>query len=229
MRTRRRAGRRVGRRTTVLGAITTLAATLLVVLPAPTASAHGALTFPATRTYACYVNGLEGGNGGDLNPTNPACQAAIAQGGKQPLWDWFGNLLPSIGDQWRNLPDGSLCGPSEKYAAYRLARTDWPTTEVRAGANVTIRYNAWARHPGTWYQFITKDGWNPNQPLGWDDLEPWHEVTDPPVNGNGPHGPEYTWPATMPNKSGRHIIYSVWERSDSPEGFFNCSDVVFTN
>ncbi|WP_328796398.1 lytic polysaccharide monooxygenase [Halosaccharopolyspora lacisalsi] len=29
------------------------------------------------------------------------------------------------------------------------------------------------------------------------------------------------------SKSGRHIIYSVWQRSDSPEAFYNCSDVLF--
>jgi predicted carbohydrate-binding protein with CBM5 and CBM33 domain len=215
------------RKAAILGGIVSLTAAFLVVLPAPAAMAHGGLTYPATRTYACYVDGLEGGNGGDLEPTNPACKDAVAQGGKQPLWDWFGNLLPNIGDQWESLPDGSLCGPSDKYAAYRMARTDWPTTEVQAGADITIRYNAWAQHPGTWYQFVTKDGWDPAQPLGWDDLEPWHQVTDPPVNGGGPHGAEYTWPATLPNKTGRHIIYSVWERSDSPEGFFNCADVIF--
>ncbi|MBM7865141.1 hypothetical protein JOD27_008998, partial [Lentzea nigeriaca] len=29
------------------------------------------------------------------------------------------------------------------------------------------------------------------------------------------------------NKSGRHIIYSLWQRSDSPEAFYSCSDVQF--
>ncbi len=28
-------------------------------------------------------------------------------------------------------------------------------------------------------------------------------------------------------KSGRHIIYSIWQRSDSPEAFYNCVDVNF--
>lgn len=218
---------RLTRKVGVLGGIVGLTLALLVALPAPAVFAHGGLTYPATRTYACYVDGLAGDQGGDLNPTNPACAAAVQQGGKQPLWDWFGNLLPSIGSNWRSLPDGSLCGPSDKYASYRLARADWPTTTLRPGANITIRYNAWARHPGTWYQFVTRNGWNPNQPLRWSDLEPWHQVTNPPVNGSGPHGAEYTWPATLPNKTGRHIIYSVWARSDSPEGFFNCADVIF--
>lgn len=31
----------------------------------------------------------------------------------------------------------------------------------------------------------------------------------------------------MPAKSGRHLVYSIWQRSDSPEAFYTCSDVVF--
>ena len=207
-----------------------LTGALLVALPAAPAQAHGGLTFPATRTYACYVDGLQGGQGGDLNPTNPACAEAVRLGGKQPLWDWFGNLISNAAGRHREIiPDGKLCGPTAKYDAYNQARTDWPTTQVQAGATVRLRYNAWAPHPGTWYQYITRDGWNPNQPLRWSDLEttPFDQVTNPPIDGVGPHGPEYTWYARLPNKTGRHIIYSIWQRSDSPEAFYNCSDVVF--
>jgi predicted carbohydrate-binding protein with CBM5 and CBM33 domain len=211
-----------------LAAATTFAGTAF--LPVSPADAHGGLTYPATRTYACYVDGLAGG-GGDLNPTNPACIAAIAQGGKQPLWDWFGNLLPNVGDQHRQtIPDGRLCGPGDAYEAYNLPRTDWPTTDLTPGETVTFRYNAWAPHPGTWSQYVTRDGWDPTKPLGWGDLEPapFDEVTNPPINGSGPHGAEYTWRATLPSgKQGRHIIFSIWERSDSPEAFYNCSDVDF--
>lgn len=98
-----------------------------------------------------------------------------------------------------------------------------------AGSTITFQYNAWAPHPGTWYLYVTKDGWDPNSPLGWDDLEPvpFHTVTDPPIRPGGPEGPEYYWDATLPNKSGRHIIYSIWQRSDSPEAFYDCTDVVF--
>ncbi|WP_301325762.1 cellulose binding domain-containing protein, partial [Lentzea flava] len=44
-----------------------------------------------------------------------------------------------------------------------------------------------------------------------------------PPQANG----EYSWQAKLPNKSGRHIIYSLWQRSDSPEAFYSCSDVQF--
>jgi len=190
-----------------------------------TAVAHGSMVWPGSRTYLCYEDGRAGSGGGDIQPTNPACVAAVAQGGKQPLWDWFGNLISNAAGRHREIvPDGSLCGPTTKYAAYNLTRADWPTTQVQANSSVTFRYNAWAPHPGTWEQYVTKDGFDVTKPLKWSDLEsvPFDKVTNPPL-ANG----EYAWQARLPNKSGRHIIYSLWQRSDSPEAFYSCSDVVF--
>ncbi|MFB6720269.1 lytic polysaccharide monooxygenase [Kribbella sp. NPDC056345] len=209
-----------------------LTGALLVALPAPVAQAHGAFTFPGSRTYLCYVNGKEGGNGGDLRPTNPACADAWNNGDHYPFWNWFSNLISNAGGRHREIiPDGNLCGPDARFAKFRAARSDWPTTNLKPGSTINIRYNAWAPHPGTWTQYITRDGWNINEPLRWSDLEPapWNEVTNPPLNGSGPEGPEWTWPATLPaNKTGRHIIYSIWQRSDSPEAFYQCADVNLT-
>ena len=43
-------------------------------------------------------------------------------------------------------------------------------------------------------------------------------------NGQG----EYYWDVQLPaGKTGRHVVYSVWQRSDSAETFYGCSDVVF--
>ncbi|MBY8852847.1 lytic polysaccharide monooxygenase, partial [Saccharothrix sp. MB29] len=88
-----------------------------------------------------------------------------------------------------------------------------------------FKYNAWAPHPGTWDQYVTKDGFDVTQPLKWSDLEPvpFDSITNPPL-GSG----EYSWNGTLPNKSGRHVIYSIWQRSDSPEAFYSCSDVIFS-
>jgi len=206
-------------------AVLGVAAVTTVLSPGGVALAHGSMTYPPSRTYTCYEDGRAGGGGGDLNPTNPACIAAVAVGGKQPLWDWFGNLISLAGGKHREIiPDGHLCGPTTKYDAYNLGRSDWPTTSLRANSTITIKYNAWAPHPGTWDQYVTKDGYDPTQPLRWSDLEstPFNTVVNPAL-GNG----EYSWNATLPNKSGRHVIYSIWQRSDSPEAFYSCSDVVF--
>ncbi|GAA3760625.1 lytic polysaccharide monooxygenase [Salinactinospora qingdaonensis] len=222
---------KLARRLAFLGGLAGLAGAFAVALPADDAAAHGGLTFPETRTYACYRDAIDNGNGGALNPTNPACIDALEQGGQYAFYNWFGNLLPDSGSAHREvIPDGELCGPGDDFQAFNMARTDWPTTELQANSTITMRYNAWAAHPGTWFQYVTKDGWDPNQPLGWDDLEPepFNEVTNPPIDGQGPEGDEYTWEAQLPDKSGRHIIYSIWQRSDSPESFYNCADVMFT-
>ena len=203
----------------------------LVVLPEPEqAVSHGGLTFPATRTYACYVDGISGGTGGGLNPQNPICAEMLAQAGNYPFYNWFGNLLSNSAGRHREvIPDGKLCGPGEAFDFVNTPSVHWPTTSLQSGSTITFQYNAWAKHPGTWSQYVTRDGWDPSQPLGWDDLEPapFNEVTNPPLRSGGPQGDEYYWNATLPQKSGRHIIYSIWTRSDSPEAFYNCADVSF--
>ncbi|MEU1164830.1 cellulose binding domain-containing protein, partial [Streptomyces sp. NPDC005921] len=58
---------------------------------------------------------------------------------------------------------------------------------------------------------------------------PFLTVDHPPLNGTpGTVEANYSWTGRLPaNKTGRHIIYMVWQRSDSTETFYSCSDVVF--
>ncbi|NEE17177.1 lytic polysaccharide monooxygenase, partial [Streptomyces sp. SID7499] len=37
----------------------------------------------------------------------------------------------------------------------------------------------------------------------------------------------YVFDGTIPERSGRQLVYTVWQRSDSPEAFYACSDVTF--
>ena len=52
-------------------------------------------------------------------------------------------------------------------------------------------------------------------------------VTNPPETGGPGALNYYFWNAQLPARTGRHIIYIQWVRSDSQENFFSCSDVVF--
>jgi len=199
------------------------------------ASAHGAMMAPGSRTYFCWKDGLSGTNGAII-PKNPACAAAVAQGGTTPLYNWFAVLRSDGGGRMAGfIPDGQLCsggtgGPYD-FAGYNLARNDWPQTHLTAGAGMRFDYNNWAKHPGTFSLYVTKDSWSPTRPLAWSDLEsqPFSQVVNPTsVGGPGTNDGRYSWTANLPSgKSGKHIIYSVWSRSDSQETFYGCSDVTF--
>ncbi|MFD8999350.1 lytic polysaccharide monooxygenase auxiliary activity family 9 protein [Streptomyces abikoensis] len=192
-----------------------LALSLLAVGPA---DAHGSMSDPVSRVAACFAEGPE-------HPRSAACKALVAAGGTQPLYDWNEvNIGTAAGRHRQIIPDGKLCSAGRaKYRGLDLPRADWPGTRLAPGAH-TFRYRATAPHRGTFELYITKDGYDPKKPLKWSDLEakPFAKVTDPTLR-NG----SYVFDGKLPKRSGRHLIYSVWQRSDSPEAFYTCSDVDF--
>ncbi|WP_305783980.1 lytic polysaccharide monooxygenase auxiliary activity family 9 protein [Symbioplanes lichenis] len=212
-----------------------LAATAgVVVLTSGPAEAHGAMMVPGSRTYLCWKDSV--GATGQVQPKNPACAAAIAQSGPSSMYNWFAVLRSDgAGRTSGFIPDGQPCsggtgGPYD-FTGFNLARNDWPVTHLTSGAALRFDYNNWAKHPGTFRLYITKDTWSPTRALAWSDLEsqPFSTVTNPEsIGGPGTEDGRYSWTANLPSgKSGRHLIYSVWARSDSQETFYGCSDVVF--
>ncbi|MEU7294377.1 lytic polysaccharide monooxygenase [Streptomyces exfoliatus] len=182
------------------------------------ASAHGSMTDPVSRVSACYAEGPE-------SPRSAACKAAVAASGAQAFYDWNAvNIANAAGQHRQLIPDGKLCSAgNDKYRGLDLARADWPASAMKSGAH-TFRYKGTAPHRGTFALYVTKDGYDPSQPLRWSDLEekPFATVTDPRMESG-----DYVFEGTVPKRSGRHLIYSIWQRSDSPEAFYTCSDVVF--
>jgi len=218
----------IARRLAVLGAVALVGVGGWVVAAPTVAGAHGVALIPGSRTYLCYVDGLQ--STGQIIPTNPACSDAVAQGGTQPLYDWFGVLRSdAAGRTVGFIADGEICGGgTTKYAAYNAARTDWPVTHLTAGSTINVHYSNWARHPGTFHVYVTRDGWSPTTPLAWGDLVPIASATNPPESGPAGALNYYSWDLQLPaGKSGRHILYIQWVRSDSNENFFSCSDVAF--
>ncbi|MBX9393676.1 lytic polysaccharide monooxygenase [Streptomyces sp. TRM72054] len=232
----RRLPRRTFRPTALLLVLLSLLATipalgLIVLSSGSPAEAHGTPMKPASRTFLCWQDGLT--DTGEIKPVNPACRAAQQVSGTTPFYNWFSVLRSDGAGRTRGfVPDGELCsGGNTNFTGFNLPRSDWPLTHLTSGATVDFSYNAWAAHPGWFHVYITKDGFDPTRTLTWDDMEeqPFLSVDHPPLNGSpGTVEANYSWTGALPdNKSGRHIIYMVWQRSDSQETFYSCSDVVF--
>ncbi|MCW3478507.1 lytic polysaccharide monooxygenase [Neisseriaceae bacterium JH1-16] len=185
------------------------------------AQAHGSMEVPVSRIYNCFKEGPE-------SPKSAACREAVRVGGPQALYDWNGvNQLPN-GNHQAFVPDGQLCGGGkELYKGMNLARSDWVTSPIapNAAGNFEFIFHATAPHATRyWRLYVTKNGWNPSAPIKWSDLEQFAEI------GNVPVGPDQRYRLTAPlpkGKSGQHVIYAVWQRSDSAEAFYSCSDVKF--
>ncbi|WP_084546730.1 lytic polysaccharide monooxygenase [Glycomyces arizonensis] len=207
-----------------------VAAALSTVFTQSKAEAHGATVFPGSRQYFCYFDALSGN--GALDPTNEMCQHVLDEAGSGPFYNWFGNLDSNgAGQTVGYIPDGRLCdgggrGPYN-FEPYNDPG-DWPKTHVTSGATYEWRFNNWAAHPGRFDLYITNPGWDPSQPLGWDDIEKFATIQDPPQNG-GPGADDHYYYAslTLPQRSGYQMIFTHWVRSDSTENFYACSDLMF--
>jgi predicted carbohydrate-binding protein with CBM5 and CBM33 domain len=197
-----------------------LAAAAVVILAAPgTAQAHGALTAPVSRLAACGSEGTSAGSA--------ACRAALAESGREQWADWDNLRLPGVDGRDRKvIPDGKLCSAGiDRYAGLDLARADWPATRLTSGASFAFAYRSTIRHEGTFALYVTRDGYDPKQPLAWSDLEstPFLSVEDPAFRDGA-----YRMKGTLPaNKSGRHLIYTIWRNSSTPDTYYSCSDVIF--
>ncbi|GAA2741918.1 lytic polysaccharide monooxygenase [Kitasatospora cinereorecta] len=204
------------RRLLAAGAVTAAA----LVASTGTAGAHGALYGPTSRIAACYAEGPE-------HPQSQVCKDLVAMSGTQPLYDWNEvNQANANGQSRQIIPDGKLCSANrDKYQALDMARTDWPATGVTAGSN-TFNFRVTAPHQGVMTLYITNSGYNPTQPLKWSDLDLSHPVAQYATGRTATNG-YYTFTGTLPQRTGRQLIYLLWQRTDSPEAFYGCSDVDF--
>lgn len=191
---------------------------LLTVWAAGPAHAHGAPTDPTSRVYACSPDGG--------SASTSACRAAIAANGA-PFTAWDNLRIANVNGRDRQVvPDGQLCsGGLPAYRGLDLARADWPSTRLTPGSTLTMRYVSTIPHTGTFKLYLTKPGYDPAKPLAWSDLaeQPFAVVKDPALTDGA-----YRIRATLPSdRTGRHVLYTIWQNSSTPDTYYSCSDVVF--
>jgi chitin-binding protein len=193
-------------------------AVLYTALAVGTAAAHGSVVAPVSRAAACGADGVQ--------PPPAACKAALAASGPRASAQWDNIRIANVRGRDREVvPDGKLCSAGlREYAGLDLPRADWPTSTLDTSAAARITYRATIPHKGTFRLYLSKDGYRPEAALRWADLEekPFLTVTDPPLVKDS-----YVLTGKLPEgKTGRRVLYTIWQNSDTPDTYYSCSDVT---
>lgn len=192
-----------------------LATVLGSVVTASSASAHGSTQDPPSRAYGCRF----------LTPDNDMCKQAWAAN-SQSMYDWNEvNIGDAAGNHQARIPDGQLCSAGRsKYAALNTASDKWPVKNLIADSDgkYSMKWLNTAPHATAYYKvYITKPGFDVNAaPLKWSDLDFVYDS-----GASAPASAEVVR-TTLPARSAHSIIYTIWQRSDSPEAFYACNDVT---
>lgn len=166
-------------------------------------SAHGYVDSPKSRALLCKEE------------VNKDCGAIIYE--PQSL-EGPGNF-PIQG-----VPDGKIVSAGGIFPNLdEQSSTRWAKTPIKSGMN-TFSWTLTAAHAtDKWEYYITKEGWDPNQPLKRSDLELFCTIND---GGKRP-GSKVSHNCFVPERSGYHVILAYWEIYDTANAFYNIIDVDF--
>ncbi|MFC4078317.1 lytic polysaccharide monooxygenase [Salinithrix halophila] len=178
-----------------------------MLLFAESASAHGYIKSPASRSYLCK----QGKNKG-CGPIQYEPQSLEAKGS-----------FPKSGPS-----NGHIAGADRFPELDAQKSTRWKKVTLRGGKK-TFKWHLTAPHStAKWKYYITKKNWNPNKPLTRAALEskPFCSFND---GGSRPSS-TVTHPCKVPtDRSGYHLILGVWEVADTGNAFYQVVDVNLVN
>jgi chitin-binding protein len=149
------------------------------------------------------------------------------------MWNWNGLFREGVaGNHQAAIPDGQLCSAghtqSGRYNALD-AVGDWTATSV--GNSFNVRLFDGASHGADYIRvYVTKPGFNPvTTALKWSDLELVSQIGNTPaaqwtaVNG----GVQIEVPVALSGRTGRAMVYTIWQASHLDQSYYFCSDVSF--
>ena len=204
-----------------------------VALVAP-ASGHGTTTLPASRNYGCWLRWGSDFQNPAMATQDPMCYQAW-QADTNAMWNWNGLYRENVaGNHQGVIPNGQLCSAGHtsngRYNAMD-ALGEWKTTALSSsGFNVKV----WdqAGHGADYiFVYVTKQGFNElTTPLSWSSLELVGQIGKTPSSrwSTEPAGGySIQVPAKAPGRTGRHLVYTIWQASHLDQSFYFCADVTF--
>ena len=210
----------------VLGVVTVLTAafTMVVVSQASPASAHGSVTNPPSRNYGCWERWGSDHLNPNMGQTDPMCAQAW-QTNPNTMWNWNGLYREGVGGNHQAaIPDGQLCsGGRTQGGLYGSLDTVGAWTAKQMPNNFTLTLTDGARHGADYMLiYITKQGFNSaTQALTWGNLDLVLRTGSYPTTGL------YEAQVNAGSRTGRHVIYTIWQASHLDQPYYICSDVIF--
>ncbi|MFD2308256.1 lytic polysaccharide monooxygenase [Enterococcus termitis] len=98
----------------------------------------------------------------------------------------------------------------------------WFKSDITTGP-LAINWTLTARHrTSTWNYYMTKQGWNPNQPL---DIKNFDLIATVDDNAAIPEASVKHTVTVPSDRKGYHVIYAVWNVYDTTNAFYQAIDV----
>jgi predicted carbohydrate-binding protein with CBM5 and CBM33 domain len=200
------------------------------------AAAHGSAIGPPSRNYGCWDRWGDRFQDPAMRTEDTMCWQAW-QADTNAMWNWNGLYREGVaGNHQGAIPDGQLCSAGLTGGG-RYAAMDVPGAwqAARVNNNFTVTVHDQARHGADYFRiYVTRQGFNPlTQRLRWSDLELVTQTgVIPPGQGTPSSDPvlngvSITMNASAPGRTGRHLVYTIWQASHSDQSYYFCSDVIF--
>ena len=214
---------------TVLGVFSSVLAVLaagVVVLVGASgvASAHGSVTDPPSRNYGCHQRWGSDHLNPNMHLTDPMCAQAW-KADANAMWNWNGLYRNGVaGNHQGALPNGQLCsGGLAEGGRYRALDTVGAWNTATKPRQFTLTITDQAKHGADYLRiYITRQGVNTaTTPLRWSDLELVNTTGRYPTTGL------YQAQVNAGSRTGRHVVFTIWQASHMDQAYYLCSDVIF--
>ncbi len=198
-----------------------VAAPVLALMTAETASAHGNVSDPPARNFRCYQTWYGNHQDPSMPTVDPMCDYAWDN---QPGAMYNGNGLFKenvAGNHQAALPDGTICGGNN--SGYTTMNRVGPWIPTKKPTTFTLNLRDDSQHGADYLKiYISRQGYDPKtQPLKWSDLQ--LVKTTPrfaPANN-------YQTEVSVPGMTGHHVLFTIWQASHLDQSYYLCSDVDF--